>query len=63
MCLGDLPQPVFGVHAAFAFCLEFERKDLQLDLGLQMILTPGEQMENSEALRDVPVLPGGYHFQ
>lgn len=36
---------------------------LELDLGLQMILTPGEQMEESEALRDEPVLPSGNHFQ
>lgn len=54
---------MLGVHAVFAFCPEFERKDLQLDLGLQMILTPGEQMQKGKALRDAPVLPSGYHFQ
>lgn len=35
---------------------------LWLDLRLQMILTPAEQMEKGEALRDVPILPSGCCF-
>lgn len=46
MCSGDSLQPVFGVHAQ-----DLGAQTLQLDLWLQVILTPGEQIEKGEMLR------------
>jgi len=71
---GTKPDPVWCVQVIYhnqclvcMWCLlsvqNVRVQALQLDLGLWMILTPGEQMEKGQALRDAPILLGGYCFQ